>query len=77
MFGFSLGKILLLTVIIVAVVLVFRRLQPRPTAITPAESPPPGAPRAEALESCPVCQVYATPGRRHCGRRDCPFLDPR
>lgn len=71
MFGVpSLGKIVLLGIAVLVVwygAKIIGRLQ-RSLEHPKADDCPEGA-----LEPCPLCGVYTSAGRKHCGREGCPM----
>ncbi len=74
MFGFSLQKLILLVLLIVAV-LYGRRLIGRVGSLTKSVGGEGGAPPVgEDMQKCPVCGVYvAAANPASCGRADCPY----
>ncbi|MFQ5953922.1 MAG: hypothetical protein ACE5JZ_02540 [Kiloniellales bacterium] len=83
MFGFSLQKLLVLAVIVVAIWYAFkfisqldrrRKRALKATRQGTGDAAAGGVPRAEEMVQCPVCQAYvAAQGAANCGREDCPY----
>lgn len=78
MFGFSLGKILLLAAVVAAVWYGYRWWQ-RVQKVTRDEEAilareRARAPSGEDMVKCPACDTYLSPkGARSCGRTECPY----
>ena len=80
MFGFSLNKLLLTTVIILAIWYGFKwvgrldRARKKKALKDKGGEPEIRSAEAESLVKCPVCGTYVSPGgAESCGREDCPY----
>ncbi len=80
MFGFSLNKLLLTTVIILAIWYGFKwvgrldRARKKKALKDEGGEPESRSAEAESLVKCPACGTYVSPGGTGpCGREDCPY----
>ena len=76
MFGFSLPKIVVLIVIIVAVWYGFKLITRGRNVTTGGEQKLAGQEKPDGsleMKPCEVCGDYVAAGARSCGRDDCPY----
>jgi hypothetical protein len=72
MFGFSIGKLLLLAAIAAAVWFLWRRIGRRPPGPAASVRRSAASSAPEAMQKCPRCGVYMAPSAGRCEREDCP-----